>query len=126
MDFLPVFSAIPLSLSGGSEFLVASLGIVGDGVEKVLEVVESYSGHLYAATIVGSADSRASQQAGNCCKEQRNSELSHEYEFRQYEPLQKYAFFLLQQKIVLELSAVTVSFKKKCYICPLKPSYREI
>lgn len=35
-------------------------------------------------------------------------------------------FFLLQQKIVLELSAVTVSFKKKCYICPLKPSYREI
>ncbi len=45
--FEPVFASVPLALAFGSEFFVASEGVVGDGVEEVFEVVERNAGDLH-------------------------------------------------------------------------------
>ena len=46
MHFIPVFAAVPLALSAGGEFKVASLGVVGNRVKEVFPVLKGNTGYL--------------------------------------------------------------------------------
>ena len=52
MHFLAVLGTVPLSLSVGSELGVPAFGIVWNGIEKVLEIIESDAGNLYLAVVL--------------------------------------------------------------------------
>ena len=62
VDLRPVFTAVPLSLTFGGKFFVAAEGVVGYGVEKVLEVIECYTGHLHTAVTVALSQHNARSQ----------------------------------------------------------------
>ena len=53
MHLLIVFAAVPLARTAGGELYVATLGIIGNSVEEILEIIESDSGNLHFA-VVGS------------------------------------------------------------------------
>ncbi len=78
VDFLPVFAAVPLALSAGSEFEVATFGIVGDCIEEVLPVIESHAGDLdFASGVL-----RACYRWHNECKcEQCSGECAFQVHF---------------------------------------------
>ena len=58
--FIPIFAAIPFAGTVRGEFVVTTLGIVGNSIEKVFPVIERYACHLHPATGV------LSRQRGGC------------------------------------------------------------